>query len=148
MSIKAAHTHLASQSVDPFKIIEGGLHHPRSETRYAVGDTDMRPWGRWEVLAVGPHYAVKRIYVHAGGRLSLQYHHHRSEHWTIVEGIGEVWIGDENRTVKPGDHLYIPVTVAHRIRNAGHDPLVFVEVQTGPILDESDIIRISDDYSR
>jgi len=67
-------------------------HRSASYIRYEVGDRDSRPWGTWEVLATGDRYTVKRISVLPGHRLSLQYHQHRSEHWTIVEGLAEVEI--------------------------------------------------------
>ena len=116
--------------------------------RYAVGDCDTRPWGRWEVVATGDRYTVKRITVLPGQRLSLQYHHHRSEHWTMVEGEAEVEIDGAVHRLGFGEHVHIPLGAKHRIRNGGAAPLVFVEVQVGELLDENDIVRVSDDYGR
>ncbi len=116
--------------------------------RYAVGDRDDRPWGRWEVLATGETYACKRITVKPGGKLSLQLHHHRKEHWTIVEGQAVVTCGDVQRDVGPGSHVFIPLQAQHRIENPGNVDVVFIEVQQGDDLDENDIVRIEDVYGR
>jgi mannose-6-phosphate isomerase-like protein (cupin superfamily) len=115
---------------------------------YAVGQRDDRPWGWWEVLAVGPGYVVKRILVCAGARLSLQRHAHRAEHWVIVAGSGKVTCGDELFAVAAGQHVLIGVGDAHRIENPGTEDLLFIEVQLGQHLDESDIERLQDDYGR
>ena len=116
--------------------------------RYAVGDSDTRPWGRWEVIGTGDRYTVKRITVLPGERLSLQYHHRRSEHWTVVDGEAEVEVDGNIRRLGFGEHVYIPLGAHHRVRNGGALPLVFVEVQVGDLLDENDIVRVSDDYGR
>ncbi len=116
--------------------------------RYAIGDTDERPWGRWEILAVGDRYACKRITVKPDGKLSLQLHHHRDEHWTIVEGNAQVTCGDERRAVGPNTHVFIPRETAHRIENPGDVDVVFIEVQQGDQLDEDDIVRLEDVYGR
>jgi mannose-6-phosphate isomerase-like protein (cupin superfamily) len=115
---------------------------------YAVGDSDERPWGRWEILAVGEQYACKRITVKPGGKLSLQLHHHRDEHWTIVEGRARVTANDEQTDVGPNTHVFIPKKTAHRIENPGDVNVVFIEVQQGDTLDENDIIRLEDVYGR
>jgi mannose-6-phosphate isomerase len=119
-----------------------------SKIRYAVGERDSRPWGTWEVLAIGERYTVKRIRVLPGQRLSLQYHHHRSEHWTIVEGFVEVELDAVVHQMSAGTHVHIPVGIVHRVRALGSEPLVFLEVQVGEVLDENDIVRLSDDYGR
>lgn len=115
---------------------------------YAAGQRDDRPWGHWEVLAVGPRYAVKRILVRAGARLSLQRHAHRAEHWIIVAGAGKVTRGDEVFPVAAGQHVVIGLGEAHRIENPGTEDLLFIEVQHGQHLNESDIERLQDDYGR
>jgi mannose-6-phosphate isomerase len=124
--------------------IEGGA----VSTTYAEGQRDDRPWGRWEILAVGPGYAVKRILVRAGARLSLQRHAHRTEHWIIVAGLGKVTRGDEVFPVAVGQHILIGLGDAHRIENPGTEDLLFIEVQQGQHLDEGDIERLQDDYGR
>ncbi|GJD99614.1 phosphomannose isomerase type II C-terminal cupin domain [Methylobacterium isbiliense] len=115
---------------------------------YQPGDRDCRPWGTWEVLATGPGYTVKRITVTPGQRLSLQYHNHRAEHWTIVSGSADVEIDDRVLHLAQGEHVHIPLKATHRIRNAGQDDMVFIEVQYGALLDENDIVRVTDDYGR
>lgn len=116
--------------------------------RYHTGERDTRPWGTWEVLATGPSYTLKRIVVHVGQRLSLQYHEFRAEHWTIVDGRAEVEIEGRKLRIDAGEHVHIPLRAAHRIRNIGSAPLTFIEVQTGELLDEDDIVRLVDDYGR
>ena len=123
-------------------------HRSASNIRYAIGERDTRPWGTWEVLATGERYTVKRIHVLPGERLSLQYHQHRSEHWTIVQGLAEVELDDVVHQMSAGSYVHIPVGAAHRVRALGSQPLVFLEIQVGEVLDENDIIRISDDYGR
>lgn len=121
----------------------------RSEAvRYSVGDREERPWGTWRVVDAGHDFITKRVEVKAGHRLSLQFHRHRSEHWVIVAGTGEATVGDQVTAVGPGDYVVIPCGQQHRIHNTGDALLVFVEVQFGELLDERDIIRLDDDYSR
>jgi len=116
--------------------------------RYSVGEHEERPWGNWRVVDAGPTFITKRVEVKPGQRLSLQYHEHRSEHWVIVAGIGEATVDDRTTTVKPGDYVVIPCGNTHRIHNTGETTLIFVEVQYGDTLDERDIVRLQDDYSR
>jgi mannose-6-phosphate isomerase len=123
-------------------------HDCAPPVRYVLGERDSRPWGTWEVLAIGDRYTLKRIKVLPGHRLSLQYHRHRSEHWTIVQGIAEVELDDVVHQMSPGQHIHIPVEALHRVRALGSEPLVFLEIQIGEVLDENDIVRISDDYGR
>lgn len=115
---------------------------PENEPR-----SDERPWGWWELLAMGPGYKVKRLIVKPGERLSLQYHHHRSEHWVVVQGIATVIRDDERLTLGRDQYTYIPVKGRHRIMNEGTEPLVIIEVQVGSC-DEDDIVRLEDDYGR
>ena len=117
-------------------------------TQYQAGERDERPWGSWEILAVGPGHAVKRIIVNPGARLSLQRHRHRAEHWVIVNGEARVTKGAEILSLKTGDAVAIGHREVHRIENPGTAPLVFIEVQHGEHLDEADIERLEDDYGR
>jgi mannose-6-phosphate isomerase-like protein (cupin superfamily) len=117
-------------------------------TEYAVGQRDERPWGTWEIIAVGPNYAVKRIVVRPGQRVSLQRHAFRAEHWAIVGGMARVTRGAEIIPLSPGGHVAIGRGDAHRIENPGAEDLVFIEVQHGERLDENDIERLQDDYGR
>jgi mannose-6-phosphate isomerase-like protein (cupin superfamily) len=117
-------------------------------TEYALGQRDERPWGTWEIIAVGPNYAVKRIVVRSGQRLSLQRHAFRAEHWLIVGGFAQVTRGTEIFPLSPGEHVAIGRGDVHRIENLGTEDLVFIEVQHGERLDEDDIERLQDDYGR
>lgn len=107
-----------------------------------------RPWGSYEGLHWGVRHQVKHIVVSPGEQLSLQYHHHRSEHWTIVSGTAEVTLDDEVLALSPNDSIYIPLGAIHRIFNPGKVPVHLIEVQVGEYLGEDDIVRIEDDYGR
>ncbi|MEX3313941.1 mannose-1-phosphate guanylyltransferase/mannose-6-phosphate isomerase [Sulfitobacter sp. PS-8MA] len=109
---------------------------------------DHRPWGFFESLAVGRRFQVKRIHVHPGAALSLQSHHHRSEHWIVVEGTAKVTVDDEVKLVTENQSVYIPLGAVHRMENPGKVPMVLIEVQTGSYLGEDDIIRYEDVYAR
>jgi len=115
---------------------------------YGIGDEDERPWGRWLVIGVGQGFIVKEITVNPGARLSAQYHNHRAEHWTVVAGEGEAEIDGTAWALRRGDHLHIPLRSVHRVRNTGGTPLTIIEIQVGDVLDEADIVRLSDDYGR
>lgn len=109
---------------------------------------DYRPWGWFESLVVGARFQVKRIVVHPGAALSLQSHHHRAEHWIVVEGTAQVTIDDEVKLVTENQSVYIPLGAVHRMENPGKVPMVLIEVQTGSYLGEDDIIRYEDVYAR
>lgn len=115
---------------------------------YHIGEKGTRPWGNWEVLDVGAEYIVKRIVVFSKGKLSLQSHDFRAEHWIIAEGIGRITLGDETFDAPQDTPVYIPKGQKHRIENATSNPLIFIEVQTGKTLDENDIHRYEDVYGR
>ncbi len=107
-----------------------------------------RPWGKYYVLEDEEHYKLKRIVVNPGHRLSYQYHHHRQEFWTIVEGQAIVILDEQEYTVNYGESIFIPQGARHRIENRTSEVVVFVEVQTGSYFGEDDIVRIEDDYER
>ncbi|MBE1295509.1 mannose-1-phosphate guanylyltransferase/mannose-6-phosphate isomerase [Phycobacter azelaicus] len=109
---------------------------------------DHRPWGWFESLVMGERFQVKRIHVHPGAALSLQSHHHRSEHWIVVEGTAKVTVDDEVTLVTENQSVYIPLGAVHRLENPGKVPMVLIEVQTGSYLGEDDIIRHEDLYAR
>ncbi|WP_050929905.1 mannose-1-phosphate guanylyltransferase/mannose-6-phosphate isomerase [Aestuariivita boseongensis] len=109
---------------------------------------DHRPWGWFESLVIGDRFQVKRIHVHPGAALSLQSHHHRSEHWIVVEGTAKVTVDDEVKLVSENQSVYIPLGAVHRMENPGKVPMVLIEVQTGTYLGEDDIIRYEDVYAR
>lgn len=115
---------------------------------YKTGDKDTRPWGTWEVLDAGENYIVKRIVVFPHKKLSLQLHHHRSEHWIIAEGTGTVTLGDKIFEAPQNTPLFIEVEQVHRMENKTDTPVIFIEVQTGDSLDENDIVRLEDAYGR
>lgn len=107
-----------------------------------------RPWGHYETLAQGDRFLVKQLIVKTGAQLSLQKHYHRSEHWVVVSGIAEVTRGDETILLQENESIYIPLGMVHRLKNAGKEPLIVIEVQSGLHLDENDIIRLDDQYHR
>ena len=109
---------------------------------------DYRPWGWYESLTQGPRFQVKRIVVHPGAALSLQSHHHRSEHWIVVEGTARVTIDETVRLITENQSVYIPLGTRHRLENPGKLPTVLIEVQTGAYLGEDDIQRFEDVYAR
>lgn len=110
--------------------------------------TVHRPWGSYTILEEGPGYKVKRVTVSAGGRLSLQLHHKRSEHWVVIAGTARVTRGDEVFDLHVSQSTAIPVETKHRLENPGQDTLHIIEVQNGPYLGEDDIVRFKDDYGR
>lgn len=111
--------------------------------------TIYRPWGSYTILDEGPNYKVKQLYIRPEQSISLQYHYHRSENWTVASGIAEVTKGDEVITLKPSETVFIPATIKHRLHNPSKvRVLKIIEVQTGEYLGEDDIIRIEDNYNR
>jgi mannose-1-phosphate guanylyltransferase/mannose-6-phosphate isomerase len=108
-----------------------------------------RPWGRFEVIRVTEGYQVKRLSVDPGGRLSLQRHRHRSEHWVVVNGLAHVTRGPHEFTLHPNESVFIPAGAKHRLENhSASEPLEVIEVQVGGYLGEDDIERFEDDYQR
>ncbi len=107
-----------------------------------------RPWGWYETLALGGRFQVKVICVHPGGKLSLQSHVHRSEHWVVVAGTALVTVGEEEKLLTENQSVYIPLGAVHRLENPGKVPLRLIEVQSGPYLGEDDIVRYEDIYAR
>lgn len=115
---------------------------------YKKNDYDTRPWGTWEVLESGDGFCVKKICVTPNKILSLQSHEHRDEHWIIVSGQAIVTLGEEELIKNANDSVFIPKKTKHRIANKSSSDMIFIEVQTGAILDETDIIRYEDNYGR
>lgn len=110
--------------------------------------TVHRPWGTYTVLEEGSRYKIKRIVVKPGASLSLQMHHHRSEHWIVVSGVAKVVSGETEKLVATNESTYIPAGHCHRVSNPGKIDLVMIEVQSGEYLGEDDIVRFEDDYGR
>lgn len=133
-----SHTRFKSATISsadkPFEVIETA--------------ENVRPWGHYERLSIGPRFQVKSIVVRPGGRLSLQSHFHRSEHWIVVEGSAQVTVGDRVRLLSENQSVYIEVGELHRLENPGKVPMRLIEVQTGSYFGEDDIVRYDDDYGR
>ena len=117
---------------------------PQAETLFR----DYRPWGWYESLVIGLRFQVKRIVVKPGAALSLQSHHHRAEHWIVVEGTAKVTVDEEVKLLAENQSVYIPLGAVHRMENPGKMPLTLIEVQTGSYLGEDDIVRYEDIYAR
>lgn len=115
---------------------------------YKLHRTVHRPWGTYTVLENGNNFKIKRIEVKPGGRLSLQMHHHRSEHWIVVSGMAKVINGDREMFINTNESTYIPAGHKHRLENPGIMDLVMIEVQSGDYLGEDDIVRFDDVYGR
>ena len=107
-----------------------------------------RPWGSYYVLEDTDIYKLKRIEVNVGGRLSYQYHNHRAEVWTIVQGKALVTLNEKDYEYNAGEVVIIPLQAKHRIKNIGKEKLIFIEVQHVTYFGEDDIVRIEDDYNR
>lgn len=116
--------------------------------RHKLHTTVHRPWGTYTILDEGLGYKVKRIEVYPAQRLSLQHHHHRSEHWVVVQGKAKIVNGDKEEYLKPNQSAYIPQGNIHRLINVGSELLVMIEVQCGDYVGEDDIVRHEDDYAR
>jgi mannose-1-phosphate guanylyltransferase/mannose-6-phosphate isomerase len=107
-----------------------------------------RPWGSYLELEKHPGYKIKRITVLPGRRLSLQMHHHRSEHWVVVSGTGRVLVGEKEFLLQKGESTFVPAGEMHRLENVGKLPLEIIEVQLGEYVGEDDIVRFEDDFKR
>jgi mannose-1-phosphate guanylyltransferase/mannose-6-phosphate isomerase len=107
-----------------------------------------RPWGYYDSIDLGERFQVKRIRVKPGASLSLQMHHHRAEHWVVVQGTAEVTREDEVFLLSENESTFIPVGQKHRLHNPGRVPLEIIEIQSGGYLGEDDIVRFQDNYHR
>ena len=107
-----------------------------------------KPWGTYQVLDQGKNYLTKKIYVKPNGKLSLQSHQHRSEHWTVTSGKPKITVNKKKFFKKANETVFIPQGAIHRIENIFKKPVKIMEVQTGAILKETDIIRFKDIYGR
>ena len=130
----------AKQVVDQLRLRK----HARADEPACV----HRPWGTYQTMDRGERFQTKRIVVKPGAKLSLQKHHHRSEHWVVVTGTAEVTVGDETRLLQENESTYIPAGTPHRLANPGKVSLHLIEVQCGPYLGEDDIVRLDDQYGR
>jgi mannose-1-phosphate guanylyltransferase/mannose-6-phosphate isomerase len=128
------------------KVVEFLKEHddPRVDTPL----TEHRPWGAFTRLEDGRGYRIKRITVPPGRKLSLQMHHHRSEHWVVVQGTARVTMDGRDYLLRKGESTFVPIGSIHRLENPGMIPLEIIEVQIGDHISEDDIIRLEDDYNR
>ena len=161
--------HLAVQGMDGIAVIasEDAVYVGRLDESQQVGDlvkllgsakktehltenhpTSLRPWGGYTSILNGERFQVKRLFVHPGKKLSLQKHHHRSEHWICVKGAAEVTINDTVTILHENQSIYIPQGAVHRLGNPGKIQLEMIEIQTGSYLGEDDIIRLVDEFGR
>ncbi len=120
----------------------------RSATEHILHTTVQRPWGSYAVLEEGPGFKIKRIEVNPGGRLSLQSHAHRSEHWVVIEGTAKVTCGERAYEMQRNESTFVPMGTRHRLENPGTEVLRNIEVQVGDQVDEADIVRYEDQYGR
>ncbi|MDX2308686.1 MAG: mannose-1-phosphate guanylyltransferase/mannose-6-phosphate isomerase [Hyphomicrobium sp.] len=135
-----------NRSQDVSKVVAALRRSNRKEQEQHL--RNYRPWGFFETLNIGPRFQVKLLHVNPGGKLSMQMHHHRSEHWIVVQGTAKVVIGDMERLVRENESVYIFSTQWHRLENPGKVPLELIEVQIGTYLGEDDIVRTDDVYNR
>jgi mannose-1-phosphate guanylyltransferase len=142
-AILVAHKN-ASQDV---KEVVRALREQGNEA-YKLHTTVHRPWGSYTTLLESEGFKIKRIVVKPGQALSLQFHHHRAEHWVVVRGQALVQVGDEVLPTKVGQSRYIPVGEKHRLTNPGTEDVEIIEVQCGTYLGEDDIVRLVDNYGR
>ena len=135
-----------SRAQDVSKLVSqlkaAGRREPETHVR------SYRPWGYYETLSLASRFQVKLLHVSPGGKLSMQMHHHRSEHWIVVQGTAKVVVGDAEKLVRENESVYINATEWHRLENPGKVPLEIIEVQTGTYFGEDDIIRTDDVYRR
>ena len=115
---------------------------------YKKKNVYYRPWGRYVNLFEGKGFLIKELFVKPKGILSLQKHHHRSEHWLVTEGTPKITLNKDSFSKKQNDHIFIPLEAVHRIENPGNKPVKIIEAQVGSILKESDIVRYQDVYGR
>ena len=131
---------------DVKKVVEALRASKRKE--HITHLTERRPWGSFTVLQTGLGFKIKLIEISPGKRLSLQLHQKRAEHWVVVSGVAKVTSGNKVKLVRSNESIYIPKGIKHRLENPGKVPLKIVEVQTGAYLEEDDIKRLDDDFTR
>ena len=135
-----------TRTQDVSKIVQQLKQSNRKEQEQHL--RNYRPWGYFETLNIGPRFQVKLLHVSPGGKLSMQMHHHRSEHWIVVQGTAQVVIGDKTQLLRENESVYITATQWHRLENPGKVPVEIIEVQIGSYLGEDDIVRTDDIYHR
>lgn len=108
----------------------------------------LKPWGSYQIIEQGDKYLIKRIIVKPGGKLSLQSHQYRSEHWIVVQGEAEVTINNDIKVLSSNENIFIPLQAKHRLANNSSEDLILIEVWYGDNLHEEDIFRYEDIYNR
>ena len=134
-------------SVQDVKLVTETLK-VKARSEWELNREVYRPWGKYDSIDIGERYQAKRITVTSGAKLSVQMHHHRSEHWVVVSGTARVRNGDKTFLLSENESTYIPVGVIHSLENPGKVDLELIEIQTGTYLGEDDIVRFEDNYGR
>ena len=124
------------------------MYNHNKNKYYKKSNTHFRPWGNYTNLFKGKGFLVKELHVKPNGLLSLQKHHHRSEHWLISKGAAKITLEKKIYLKKTGEKVFIPLGAIHRIQNTHKTTLKIIEIQVGSILKESDIVRFQDIYGR
>ena len=124
------------------------MYDKNKKKYYKKKNVYYRPWGRYVNLFEGKGFLIKELFVKSKGMLSLQKHHHRSEHWLVTQGCPKITLNKSNFIKKSNEHIFIPLDAIHRIQNPGKKPVKIIEAQVGSILKESDIVRYQDAYGR
>ncbi len=124
------------------------MYDKNKNKHYKKKNVYYRPWGRYVNLFEGKGFLIKELFVKPKGILSLQKHHHRSEHWLVTQGTPKITLNKDSFSKKQNDHIFIPLEAVHRIQNPGNKPVKIIEAQVGSILKESDIVRFQDVYGR
>lgn len=137
-----------SQAQAVGKVVKQLRQSPETRELTEIHKTAYRPWGGYSSVLSGERFQVKRLFVNPGKKLSLQKHHHRSEHWVVVRGTAEVTVDGTITTLTENQSIYLPLGCTHRLANPGKILLELIEVQTGSYLGEDDIIRIEDEFGR
>jgi mannose-1-phosphate guanylyltransferase/mannose-1-phosphate guanylyltransferase/mannose-6-phosphate isomerase len=129
-------------------IVKALMNEPATAKLAEEHQTIYRPWGGYTHLLSGDRFQVKRLFIKPGKKLSLQKHHHRSEHWVVVRGVAEIVIGESTLFLSENESTYISQGAIHRVSNPGKILLEMIEIQTGAYLGEDDIVRLQDDFGR
>ena len=124
------------------------MYDKNKNNYYKKKNVYHRPWGRYVNLFEGKGFLIKELFVKSKGILSLQKHHHRSEHWLVTQGTPKIILNKDSFSKKQNDHIFIPLEAIHRIENPSNKPVKIIEAQVGSILKETDIIRYEDFYGR
>jgi mannose-6-phosphate isomerase len=109
---------------------------------------EHRPWGNYVVLRDLEHYKLKQLQVLPNQRLSLQYHHNREEHWIVTKGIATITVNEKTWDAPAGTYIFIPKEAKHRLANKSNELVELIEIQLGSSFEETDIVRLEDDYNR